>query len=125
EALANAASLAFDGGAADTTGIRRLFTPLIDIVVFCDADRHPDGSARLRQVTEIVSVDGMTPDGEVIYETLFHRPGGLGDELQWSGTLPRADLARRIQRALPPRTRLRDLLAGERHAMVAEEMMTG
>jgi pilus assembly protein CpaF len=123
QALANAASLAFNGAVTDTTGLRRLFTPLIDMVVFCDADLDPDGSARLRQVVEIASVDGMTPEGDVIYQTLFTRSGGLGDELQWSGMLPRADLAARIERALPRRTRLRDLLAGDRPNVPSEEMM--
>jgi pilus assembly protein CpaF len=123
EALANAASLAFNGAVTDTTGLRRLFTPLIDVVVFCDADLHPDGSARLRPVTEIASVDGMTPEGDIIYQTLFDRAGGLGDELRWSGMVPRPDLAARIERALPARARLRDLLAGDRPSMPSEEMM--
>ena len=123
EALANAASLAFNGTVTDTTGIRRLFTPLIDIVVYCDADVHPDGSERLRQVTEIASVDGLTPDGDVIYQTLFERPDGLGDELRWTGMLPRTDLSTRIERALPRGVRLRDLLAGDRSGTPSEEMM--
>ena len=123
EALANAASLAFNGAVTDTTGIRRLFTPLIDVVVFCDADVHPDGAARLRQVVEIASVDGLTPEGDVVYQTLFERPGGLGDELRWTGMLPRPDLAARIQRALPRGVRLRDLLAGDRSHVAGEEVL--
>jgi pilus assembly protein CpaF len=105
-ALVNAALMA--GENVTEPIVRRIFGEALDIVIHIDRDDagRTDGHVR-RQITEIAAVVPSLGAGET-YEPLFVR-AGLGEQLEWTGTLPPA-LARRIDRALPGTDGLRRLL---------------
>lgn len=92
--------------------LRAIFSESLDTVVYLD--RHiARGSGSLRECREIVLVKPIT-DGRSswVIEPLFERQGG---ELRWTGLVPEADLADRIERILPEGVTLPMVLDGEWH----------
>jgi pilus assembly protein CpaF len=104
DALVNAALMA--GENVTEPVVRRVFSRSIDVVVHVDRDALGAGTSG-REVSEIVAVAPSLAEGFTC-EPLFTR-AAPGRPLEWTGTLP-AGLEDRIDRLMPPGTRVRDRL---------------
>ncbi len=112
-AFVNAALMA--GENVTESIVRKVFVEALDLVVHVDRDDVVQGDQRVRrQVTEITAVVPSLRDGETC-EPIFAREA-IGRPLVWTGSLP-PQLEARVDRTLPPGTRLRTLL--ERGSRVA------
>jgi pilus assembly protein CpaF len=104
DALVNAALMA--GENVTEPIVRRVFSRSIDVVVHVERDALGAGTSG-REVSEIVAVAPSLADGFTC-EPLFTR-SGPGRALEWTGALP-AGLEDRVDRFMPPGSRLRDQL---------------
>jgi pilus assembly protein CpaF len=109
DALVNAALMA--GENVPERVVRKVFASSIDVVVHLDRDLDP-GDGRIRRQT--VEIRALVPSLHEDFSTepLFTRER-LGGPMDWSGALPPAALARRIQSSLPPGVALNDVMEGE------------
>lgn len=109
-ALVNAAVMAGENVTAPI--VRRVFASSVDFVVHLDRENlaHRPDEGIVRQVREILVVVPSLTDDDFTTEAIFTREG-LGGPMRWTGALPPAELTNRIDRALPPDTSLRSILA--------------
>ncbi len=91
---------------------RRSFARGIDVVVHLDRRIGIGGHGPRRKVAEILSIaPSMTAD-DFTTEPIFARADRDGP-MEWTGTLPRPELVRRIDDVLPEDVTTKDILAGE------------
>ncbi len=94
--------------------VRVTFARLIDLVIHCEAEplhRVQSGGRRRRQVMEISAVPPQISNDEFVLEPLFVRED-FGRPLEFVGHHLADDLERRLNRALPDGTTMRDLAEG-------------
>ena len=108
EAIVNAALMA--GENVTDSVVRRVFSSSIDFVVHLDRDAAGSGEGLRRRTMEILAVRPSLSEGFTT-EPIFGRES-LGAPLQWTGTLPTGDIARRAVAALPDGMSLRSLCDG-------------
>ncbi len=109
-ALVNAAVMA--GENVTESIVRRVFASSIDLVVHLDRDtRSRDAGGVHRQVREILTIAPSLTSDEFTTEPLFVREA-LGAPLRWTGALPGAGLATRMERGLPDGVTLQTVLSG-------------
>ncbi len=96
-ALVNAALMA--GENIPERVVTNVFAGAIDLVVHLDRGSDPTNSAVIRQMMEIRAVVPSLHDG-FSTEPLFLRER-LGAPLEWTGALPPAPLADRLERVIP------------------------
>lgn len=106
DALVNAALMA--GENIPERVVQRVFSSSIHLVVHLDRRVDPGGSGIERQTMEIRAVVPALHD-DFSTESIFERER-LGAPLKWSGALPPAGLATRIERVLPEATSLTALM---------------
>jgi pilus assembly protein CpaF len=99
-AIVNAALMA--GENVTESVVRRVFVDALDLVVHVERDRG--GGRRVAEITAIVPSLGERATCEPIFAS--EHPGAT---LTWTGALP-AQLEQRIERALAPDVRVRELL---------------
>jgi pilus assembly protein CpaF len=108
-ALVNAALMA--GENVPATVVRNVFAGAIDVVVHLDRDSGGAGGRPVRrQVMEVLALAPPLHEDFTV-EPLFLRER-LGAPLQWTGALPPAALAARLQSELGDETGLSELLGG-------------
>lgn len=115
DAIVNAALMA--GENVTESIVRRIFVGALDLIVHVDRDdaarddgagaEHSSGRRVRRQITEITAVVPSLAEGAT-YEPIFVRER-LGAPLTWTGVVP-PQLEARLDRSLPPESRVRDLL---------------
>jgi pilus assembly protein CpaF len=104
-ALVNAALMA--GENVSERIVRKVFVEALDLVVHVDRDDVPSADGRTRRrVTEITAVVPTLADDQTC-EPIFARDAT--GALVWTGALP-SSLEARVDRALPPGMRLRQLV---------------
>ncbi len=91
---------------------RRSFARGIDIVVHLDRRIGSGGYGPRRKVAEILSIAPSIATDDFTTEPIFTREDRDGP-MEWTGTLPQPDVARRIGEILPEGVQVKDLLAGE------------
>lgn len=106
DALVNAALMAGEN-VADRV-VRKVFSSSIDVVVHLERGMDAGGSRIVRETMEILALVPSLHD-DFTTEPIFARER-LGAPLQWTGSLPPDDLARRLQRAMPESASLSGLL---------------
>ncbi|HZD23658.1 MAG TPA: ATPase, T2SS/T4P/T4SS family [Acidimicrobiia bacterium] len=106
EALVNAALMA--GENVPERVVRKVFSSSIDFVIHLDRRTNPRDNSIQRQTVEIRA---MVPalHADFSSEPLFVRER-IGAPMGWTGAVPPADIAERIERQLPPGVRLPVLL---------------
>jgi len=100
---------------ANEAHVRKSFAASIDVVVHVERDDPnlvADGDPYRRQVVEIATMAPQLDGDQFSTDLVFVRKGGLGTPMTWSGDLPATELVERLERLLPPRVRLRDVLCG-------------
>ncbi|MGE0304254.1 MAG: ATPase, T2SS/T4P/T4SS family [Acidimicrobiia bacterium] len=94
--------------------VRVSFARLIDLVIHCEAEplhRVARGGRRRRQIMEISAVPAQISNDEFVLEPIFVRED-FGRPLEFVGHHLPEDLERRMNRALPTGTTMRDLADG-------------
>lgn len=100
---------------ANEAHVRKSFASSIDVVCHVERDDPnllSDGDPYRRQVTEIRTMAPQMEGDQFSTDLLFVRKGGLGTPMTWNGELPATALVDRLERLLPRRVRLRDVLTG-------------
>ena len=90
---------------------RRSFSRGIDVVAHLDRRLGAGGAGPNRQVAEILSVAPSLGD-DFTTEAIFTREHRAAP-LEWTGTMPQPELARRIDEVLPEGFTVKSVLAGE------------
>ena len=110
-ALVNAALMA--GENVTESVVTRVFRSAIDFVVHMRRDQGRDLAAGIRRrVAEIVLVDPRHHGPGFTTEQLFQREH-MGAPLEWTGAVPRSELADRLEWALPDGVSIESVLAGD------------
>ncbi len=91
---------------------RRSFARGIDVVVHLDRRIGSGGYGPARKVGEIVSIAPSMATDDFTTEPIFSRES-RDAPMEWTGTLPQPDVARRIEEILPQGVTVKDVLAGE------------
>jgi pilus assembly protein CpaF len=107
-ALVNAAMMAGENVAEPV--VRRVFAASLDFVVHLDRDTSGDGPVR-RQVMEVLALVPALHD-DFSTQPIFVR-SRIGGPLEWTGALPPDGTVDRIERVLPPGTKLGEVLEGK------------
>jgi len=109
DALVNAALMA--GENVPERVVRKVFASSIDLVIHLERDVEPKGGGIRRQTMEIRALVPALHE-DFSSEPLFRRDR-LGGPLEWTGSMPPQTLIRRLERALPGRANLTQVLEGE------------
>lgn len=109
-ALVNAAMMAGENVAEPV--VRRVFASSLDFVVHLDRDTTGAGDGPVRrQVVEVLALVPALHD-DFSTQPIFAR-SRIGGVLEWTGALPPDGTVDRIERVLPPGTRLGEVLEGK------------
>jgi len=95
--------------------VRMSFASAIDVMVHLkrdDPNLVAEGDPYRRQVTEIRAMAPQLSSEQFSTEAIFERKGGLGSPMVWTGKLPETALVERLERHLPKRRRLHQVLEG-------------
>lgn len=106
EALVNAALMA--GENIPDRVVRKVFASSIDLVVHLDRGPGGHGDGLRRETMEILALVPSLHD-DFSTEALYSRRG-MGEPLEWTGTVPTEALARRLRRCLPNGLQLADVM---------------
>jgi hypothetical protein len=91
---------------------RRSFARGIDVVVHLDRRIGSGGHGPSRKVAEILSIAPSIAADDFTTEPVFARES-RDAPMEWTGTLPQPEVARRIEEILPHGVTAKDLLVGE------------
>ena len=108
DALVNAALMA--GENIPERVVRKVFASSIDLVIHLERDIEPKDGGIRRQTMEIRALVPSLHE-DFSSEPLFRRDR-LGGPLEWTGSMPPTSLVRRLERALPRKVNLTQVLDG-------------
>jgi pilus assembly protein CpaF len=95
--------------------LRKTFARAVKVIVHMERDdpnQMTDEEIYRHQVTEVRTLRPQLEGSTFSTDLIFHRPGGLGTPLVWTGDMPATELVNRLERLLPEGTTLRDILTG-------------